>query len=52
MTERTDTHKPSAIIPEDYQFVAFDYIRIESLGEAPISWKATMQLSAISLWTT
>lgn len=28
---RTDIHRPSAIVPEDYQFVAFGYQKIETL---------------------
>jgi len=31
--KRQDIHRPSAIIPEDYSFVAFDFIKIENLGD-------------------
>lgn len=31
--ERTDIHRPSAIQPEDYEFVAFDFIKVETLGD-------------------
>jgi hypothetical protein len=30
---RTDIHKPSSITPADYAFVAFDYIKINDLGD-------------------
>ncbi len=33
MTARTDQHRPSAIIPADYNFVAFDYIGPSMFGE-------------------
>lgn len=33
---RTDTHKPSAIQPEDYYFVAYDYIKVEGLGDCQL----------------
>lgn len=34
--ERTDIHRPSAIIPSDYQFVAVEFIKLEgtNLGDA------------------
>lgn len=31
--KRTDTHRPSAINPADYEFVAFDHVKIETLGD-------------------
>jgi hypothetical protein len=31
-TERTDPHRPSAIIPEDYEFVSFEYHGSSDLG--------------------
>ena len=33
-TTRTDTHRPSQIIPDDYVFVACAYLKIENLGDA------------------
>lgn len=30
---RTDIHRPSAINPDEYQFVAFEYQKIESFGD-------------------
>lgn len=34
MTTRTDIHRPSAIVPAEYEFVAFGYRRVEDLGDA------------------
>lgn len=31
---RTDTHRPAALAPADYDFVAFDYLKCEDLGDA------------------
>src|SRR6516165_2645956 len=33
---RTDVHRPSAIITEDYEFVAFECVKIEGLGDCHI----------------
>lgn len=32
--QRTDVHRPSQIIPADYEYVAPEYLKIESLGDA------------------
>lgn len=29
---RTDTHRPSAIDPTEYQFVAFEYVKLDDIG--------------------
>ena len=34
MKIRTDVHRPSAINPADYEYVAFEYLKIEDLGSA------------------
>jgi hypothetical protein len=31
--KRTDVHRPSAIIPEDYEFVGFECIKIENIAD-------------------
>lgn len=31
---RNDAHRPSVIVPADYEFVAFEYLRIDGLGDA------------------
>lgn len=31
---RTDAHRPSAIEPADYDFVAFEYLRVDGIGDA------------------
>lgn len=31
---RTDQHRPSAIVPTDYDFVGFQYLRVDDLGSA------------------
>jgi hypothetical protein len=33
-TTRTDTHRPSAIVPDDYVFVACEFLPVEDLGTA------------------
>ncbi len=31
---RKDIHRPSVINPADYEFVCFEYLKVESLGDA------------------
>lgn len=31
--ERTDVHRPSAVKPEDYEFVAFEHMRVQGIGD-------------------
>lgn len=31
--KRTDIHRPSAIIPSEYEFITFDYIKTERIGD-------------------
>ena len=34
MADRTDVHKPSAIIPTDYTYIAEDCMKVQGLGDA------------------
>lgn len=34
MTVRTDVHRPGAIVPADYEFVAHEFLKVEDLGDA------------------
>ena len=35
-SERTDVHRPSAIIPSDYEYVAIESMKIEGFGDVPV----------------
>lgn len=34
MTRRTDVHRPTEVVPADYEYVAPEYLKIENLGDA------------------
>jgi hypothetical protein len=33
MAKRTDTHRPTALVPSEYEYVAVEYLKIEHLGD-------------------
>jgi hypothetical protein len=43
---RTDVHRPSAINPADYRFVAFDYLRQVDADDAPVDLSGCTWLQA------
>jgi hypothetical protein len=43
--KRTDIHRPSVINPDEYEFVAFEYIKVNGLGDA-IALKAQRDIIA------
>ena len=45
MADRTDVHKPSVIIPEDYYYVAEDCMKVQGLGDA-LCMKAQREIIA------
>jgi hypothetical protein len=46
MTMRDDVHAPSAIIPEDYEYVAQECMKIEGLGDCSLLMAAREQIRA------
>lgn len=46
MSIRTDEHRPSVIQPEDYEFVAFSYLRVDDLGSAQFLMEERRRLNA------
>lgn len=43
---RTDVHKPSTIIPEDYEYVGQDYMKIESFGDCTVIQQERAKIKA------
>lgn len=44
--KRTDTHRPSAISPDEYQFAAFDHVKIEDIGSGLYAREQRLILAA------
>lgn len=42
---RMDAHRPSAIQPEDYEFIAFSYLRVDDIGSAQFLMEERRRLS-------